>query len=309
MRTLITASERARSLARAADPLHFYAGAGCISKRVITGPGSTETTSCFDTEISEFELQQLGHGFQRLLRVAAAHLRGRGSSSRSTSGSSPVVAAEKSRFCVRALAAKVPVVEFLALSDSARFSRSSSNFTWRVSLRRRRRCFRFPAITPDVQAPVDPRHSTLQCSVQQPAGDFSHRKPRKSGCGLGANKASGESQERQAYPAENGVHRPVSATDQKRRPRQRAARFRLTKCNCASVQLHSRTATHPSPRTDSNCQLKGSARCVSAVRPQTALPPAGRRRSSRTGRATTSANQAPLRPTRLLTSTPLPPSQ
>lgn len=43
-RTLITASERARSLARLEMRLTLTPAAGWISKRVITGPGCTEST-------------------------------------------------------------------------------------------------------------------------------------------------------------------------------------------------------------------------------------------------------------------------
>ncbi len=43
-RTLITASERARSLARLEIRLTFTPAAGWISKRVITGPGCTDST-------------------------------------------------------------------------------------------------------------------------------------------------------------------------------------------------------------------------------------------------------------------------
>ena len=44
-RTDITASERARSFARLLIRLTFIPGAGCTSKRVITGPGFTAVTS------------------------------------------------------------------------------------------------------------------------------------------------------------------------------------------------------------------------------------------------------------------------
>ncbi len=44
-RTLITARERARSFARFVMRLTLMPGAGCTSKRVITGPGRTSITS------------------------------------------------------------------------------------------------------------------------------------------------------------------------------------------------------------------------------------------------------------------------
>ena len=45
MRTLITASERAKSLAKDEIFCTFTPAAGCTSNRVTTGPGITETTS------------------------------------------------------------------------------------------------------------------------------------------------------------------------------------------------------------------------------------------------------------------------
>ena len=45
IRTLITANERAKSLAKLLIRLTFTPAAGCISNRVTTGPGSTDFTS------------------------------------------------------------------------------------------------------------------------------------------------------------------------------------------------------------------------------------------------------------------------
>ena len=66
IRTLMTASDRARSFTRPLIRLTFRPGAGWISNRVTTGPGQHRDHFGLDAEVLQLQFEQPRHAFERL---------------------------------------------------------------------------------------------------------------------------------------------------------------------------------------------------------------------------------------------------
>ena len=250
-RTLTTDNERARSLARLEIWLDFTPGAGSSSKRVMTGPGITETTSTWMPK--SFSLSSTSRDIASSDSAEYPPSLGRGSSSKESGGSSPGCAASNSGTCLSCSARSL--FSTCGITGSIRgFGRAAVRTFSARSVSCRSRCARRPAARSRSESNAARTRSHAEIT-DRPIRSMtaSHDTPLNNDAD--ANHSASSSSVEPRMPS---MDWSVPPTSWPAMPPAVSRRPTPLKCNVAMPQLVSSVATKPSSRSENSALLSGA---------------------------------------------------